>query len=197
MSYYGYARVSAKDQNLDRQIEALIEFGIPEDRIYQDRQSGRDFERPEYRKLVKRCRIGDVIVVKELDRLGRNYDEMIQEWRLLTKQNGIDIVVIDMPLLDTRKKENDLTSVFIADLVLQLLSYVAHMEREKIRSRQAEGIKIARENGVKFGRPQKPVPKAYHEAKQMYLEGRLSSWKACEKCGISHTTFLRWIKQGI
>lgn len=197
MTYYGYARVSAKDQNLDRQINALTDFGIGISQIYQDKQSGKDFNRPQYRRLLEKCKKGDVIVIKELDRLGRNYDEIIEEWRLITKQRGIDIVILDMPLLDTRQKENDITSMFIADLVLQILSYVAHMEREKIRSRQAEGIRLAKANGVRFGRPQNPVPEAYYEAKKLYLKGEMSSWKACDQCGLSHTTFIRWIKKGI
>ena len=149
---YGYARVSAKDQKLRRQIDALTGFPVAEERIYADKASGKDFERPEYRKLVKRLRPGDVMVVKSIDRLGRNYDEILEQWRILTKVKRVFVVVLDMPLLDTRNDQHGITGVFLADVVLQLLSYVAQLERENIRQRQAEGIAAARARGVRFER---------------------------------------------
>lgn len=150
---YGYARVSSRDQNLDRQLDALTGFGVERARIYSDKASGRDFERSEYRRLVEVLDVGDVLAVKSIDRLGRNYEEVIAQWRLLTKELAVDVVVLDMPLLDTRTTDHGLTGTFISDMVLQLLSYVAQLERDEIRQRQAEGIAAARARGRRFGRP--------------------------------------------
>lgn len=158
MRVFGYVRVSARDQNEDRQLLALREIPVPEENIFLDKQSGKDFNRPGYLRLMKRLRPGDLLVVKSIDRLGRDYDEIMEQWRVITKEKGTDILVLDMPLLDTRKKGRDLTGTFIADMVLQILSYVAQTEREAIRKRQAEGIAAARVKGVRFGRPRKPVP---------------------------------------
>lgn len=153
MTVYGYARVSTKDQNLDRQLDALAQFPVEESLVFTDHMSGRDFNRPGYKKLCERLKPGDVVVVKSIDRLGRNYDEILEQWRTLTKRKSVDVVVIDMPLLDTRVVDKDVTGVFIADLVLQLLSYVAQVERDNTKQRQAEGIAAARARGVRFGRP--------------------------------------------
>ena len=151
-------RVSAKDQNESRQLVAMEELSIPKRRIYADKQSGKDFNRPAYQRLMKKLRPGDVLYIHSIDRLGRNYDEIIDQWRYITKERRADIVILDMPLLDTRKKDQDLTGAFIADLVLQILSYVAQTERENIRKRQAEGIAAAKQKGVRFGRPEKIPP---------------------------------------
>ncbi|MEA4817224.1 MAG: recombinase family protein, partial [[Clostridium] scindens] len=155
---YGYVRVSTKEQNEDRQLIALQEFPVLEKCIYMDKLSGKDFNRPQYQKLLKKMRPGDLLVVKSIDRLGRNYEEILLQWRMITKEKQVDVVVLDMPLLDTRKSGNDLTGTFVADLVLQILSYVAQTERENIHQRQMEGIAAARLRGVQFGRPRKPVP---------------------------------------
>ena len=156
---YGYIRVSTKEQNEERQVIALAEWGIPPKRIYLDKQSGKDFDRPQYQRLVRKLKAGDTLVVKSIDRLGRNYDEILEQWRVITKEKRVDIVVLDMPLLDTRQGR-DLTGTLIADIVLQLLSYVAETEREFIRQRQAEGIAVAKKNGVRFG--PKPMEKPEH-----------------------------------
>ena len=151
---YGYVRVSTKDQNEDRQRIALAEFPVPEKNIFMDKLSGKDFNRPQYRRLMRKLRSGDCLVVKAIDRLGRNYEEILEQWRIITKEKGVDIVVLDMPLLDTRHTGRDLTGTFVADLVLQILSYVAQTERENIKQRQKEGIAAARLRGVQFGRRQ-------------------------------------------
>lgn len=152
---YGYVRVSSKDQCEDRQILALREFQVPEKNIFMDKLSGKDFNRPQYRRMIRRIREGDVLVIKSIDRLGRNYEEILEQWRMITKDKKVDVVVLDMPLLDTRRSGKNLMGVFVADLVLQILSYVAQAERENIRQRQKEGIAAARQRGVKFGRPKK------------------------------------------
>ena len=192
---YGYARVSTREQNLDRQIAALMEAGVAKNKIFADKQSGKDFERPRYQKMKHKMKPGDVMFVKELDRLGRNYDEIIAEWRELTKVKGIDIVVLDMPLLDTRQGEGGLTGQFISDMALTILSYVADIERQKNRRRQAEGIAIAREKGVKFGRPAKSNPEKFEEIAIQYLNKELSSRQAAEMCGLCQSTFLRKVKK--
>ena len=168
--YYGYVRVSTKEQNEDRQILALSDFPISRENLYTDKVSGKDFHRPQYQRMVKKLRKGDILVVKSIDRLGRNYEEILEQWRRLTKEKGVDIVVIDMPLLDTRNK-NDLTGTLIADIVLNLLSYVAQTERENMRQRQAEGIAAARKKGVKFGRPPIPVPEAFEKVSKRWENG--------------------------
>ena len=191
---YGYARVSTREQNEQRQIIALTQFGLSEKCIYVDKQSGRDFERPQYRRLVRRLRDGDTLVVKSIDRLGRNYEEILKQWRIITKEKAADIVVLDMPLLDTRKSR-DLTGTLIADIVLQLLSYVAQTEREFIRQRQAEGIAAAKSRGVQFGRRPKEKPPEYPAAWEAWQRGELSARSAAKQLGVTHGTFLKWAKQ--
>lgn len=191
---YGYARVSSKDQNLDRQLDALAEFGVEADMVFADKASGKDFDRPEYKLLVARLTEGDVVVVKSIDRLGRDYDEILEEWRSITKELKSAIVVLDMPLLDTREKPDGLTSVLIADIVLQLLSYVAQVERENIRQRQAEGIAAAQARGVRFGRPKKKRPACYEATKASYLGGHITRQEAADRMKVCVTTFDRWLK---
>ncbi len=159
---FGYVRVSSRDQNEDRQMIALQEMGIPERNIFVDKQSGKDFKRPVYKKLVRKLKKDDLLYVKSIDRLGRNYKEILEQWRILTKEKGIDIVVLDMPLLDTRRGK-DLMGTFLSDIVLQVLSFVAENERSNIKQRQAEGIAAAKERGVKFGRPPLPVPENFYD----------------------------------
>lgn len=196
MTMYGYARVSSKDQNLNRQLDALSAVGVSEESVFVDHLSGRNFDRPGYRSLVERLQPGDVLVVKSIDRLGRNYDEILGQWRLLTKQRSIDIVVLDMPLLDTRSTSGrGVTEKLIADIVLELLSYVAHVERDNIRQRQAEGIAAARARGVKLGRPALAVPEEFDAVHRKWEDGCLNSRQAAESLGVSHTTFLKWVKQ--
>lgn len=190
---YGYIRVSTKEQNEDRQVIAMKEFGIPDSRIYMDKQSGKDFNRPQYKRLIRKLKAGDILVVKSIDRLGRNYDEILEQWRIITKKMQVGVVVLDMPLLDTRN-ENDLTGTFISDIVLQLLSYVAQTERENIRKRQKEGIAAAKARGVHMGRPQMEVPESFYNLKQRYILGEVTCRQAAESLGISATTFLRWMK---
>lgn len=191
---YGYARVSSRDQNLDRQIDSLLEFPIERKRIYADKASGKDFDRPKYRRLLSRLAPGDVLVVKSIDRLGRDYNEILEQWRVITKVKRAFIVVLDMPLLDTRGDQGDITGVFIADLVLQLLSYVAQIERESIHQRQAEGIAAARARGVRFGRPAIRRPSEYGTVKQAYLEGAITRALAARRLGVCVSTFDRWMK---
>ena len=188
---YGYARVSTKEQNEQRQLIALREFGIEEKQIYVDKQSGKDFERPNYQKLVRKMKPDDTLIIKSIDRLGRNYEEILEQWRVITKEKQVAIVVLDMPLLDTRKNR-DLTGTLIADIVLQLLSYVAQTEREFIRQRQAEGIAAAKARGVQFGRKPMERPKEYEAVKKLWQAGELSARAAAKNLGISHRTFLLW-----
>ena len=192
---YGYARVSAKDQNLRRQIDALAAFPVEEARIFADKASGKDFERPEYRRLLARLEPGDVLAVKSIDRLGRNYNEILEQWRVLTKEKRACVVVLDMPLLDTRNEQNGITGVFLADLMLQLLSYVAQVERENIRQRQAEAIAAARARGVRFGRPAIELPEAYQHVKESYLSGRITRKEAAGRLSVCVSTFDRWLKR--
>lgn len=191
---YGYVRVSTKEQNEDRQLIALQEYRVPEKNIYMDKLSGKDFNRPQYQKLLKKLRPGDVLVIKAIDRLGRNYDEILLQWRVITKEKQVDMVVLDMPLLNTRDTEDDLTGTFVADLVLQILSYVAQTERENIRQRQMEGIAAARLRGVRFGRPRKEVPDSFRQLKEDYERGKVSSRAAAKELSISQDTFLRWVR---
>ena len=167
MTEYGYVRVSSTDQNEERQISALREKQILQKNIYKDKQSGKDFERPQYKKMLKRLKAGDLLYILSIDRLGRNYKEIQNQWRILTKEIGVDICVIDMPLLDTRNGK-DLMGTFIADLVLQILSFVAQSERENIRKRQAQGIAAAKKRGVRFGRPEKPIPEGFAETVKLW-----------------------------
>ena len=191
---YGYARVSTKEQNLDRQLLALQSFGVPEKQIYRDKLSGKDFDRPSYRRLLKRLKPGDTLVIKSIDRLGRNYDEILEQWRIITKEKQTAVVVLDMPLLDTRQGR-DLTGTLIADIVLQLLSYVAQTEREFIRQRQAEGIAAARARGANLGRRPKEKPGNYPAVYAQWKSGALSARCAAEQLGVSHKTFLKWVQQ--
>ena len=193
---YGYIRVSSKDQCEDRQWLALKQFDIPRKNIYVDKVSGKNFDRPEYNRLVKRLKKGDVLIVLSIDRLGRNYDEIQNQWRIITKVKQVDIVVLDMPLLDTRKKGNqDLTGTFIADMVLQILAYVAQIERENIKQRQKEGIYAAKSRGVIFGRPRKDVPQNFKEIKNQWLQNQITSRQAAKALGIAQSTFLRWVQE--
>ena len=192
---YGYARVSSKEQNLNRQIDALTEFGLSPRRIYSDKASGKDFNRPQYRRLLRRIEHGDTIVIKSIDRLGRDYEEIIQEWRRITKTKGVYIVVLDMPLLDTRDRPDNVTGVFIADIVLQLLSYVAQVERENIRQRQAEGIAAAKARGVKFGRPAIERPGNFDEVIALFYQKAITRRKASEMLGVSPSTFDKWRRE--
>ena len=185
---YGYIRVSTRDQNEDRQLDALLGLGIPRARLYLDKQSGKDFQRPQYQRLLRRLRPGDVLYLASIDRLGRNYEEIQVQWRVLTKEKGVDIVVLDMPLLDTRQGK-DLMGTFIADLVLQILSFVAQNERENIRKRQAEGIAAAKARGVRFGRPPKPLPPNFSTVCRQWQQGRLTLTQAAKDCGMPLSTF--------
>ena len=190
---YGYARVSTKEQHEDRQVIALREFGINEKFIFVEKQSGKDFNRPVYLQIIKKLKTGDTLVIKSIDRLGRNYEEILEQWRIINKITGAYIVVLDMPLLDTRKKDVDLTGTFVADLVLQVLSYVAQTERQNIMTRQAEGIAAAKEKGVRFGRPPKEKPEKFYEYAEMHRNGELNDKAASEILGIPRTTFRRWV----
>lgn len=190
---YGYARVSSRDQNEQRQIIALKEFGVDEKHVFLDKQSGKDFNRKNYKRMFRKLKPEDILIVKSIDRLGRNYDEILEEWRKLTKEKDVDIVVLDMPLLDTRRSR-DLTGTLIADIVLQLLSYVAQTEREFIKQRQAEGIAIAKENGVQFGRRPKEQPPGYEDVRLKWEQGLLSARGAGKALGVSHQTFLKWAR---
>lgn len=190
---YGYIRVSTKDQNEDRQRIALTDVGVLEKNIILDKQSGKDFKRPGYLHLCKKVKPGDTLFIKSIDRLGRNYNEILEQWRYLTKEKRIAIVVLDMPLLDTRKGR-DLTGELISDIVLQLLSYVAQTEREFIRQRQAEGIAAAKARGVRFGRQPLPKPPEFEKVYQRWLNGELSARKAAAMLNTTHQTYLKWTK---
>ena len=190
---YGYIRVSSTDQNEDRQLAALRAKRVQSNRIYMDKQSGKDFNRPKYKRMLKKLKQGDLLYIMSIDRLGRNYKEIQEQWRILTKEKGIEICVLDMPLLDTRSTR-DLTGTLIADIVLQLLSYVAQTEREFIKQRQAEGIAAAKERGVRFGVPPKTRPEKFEQIKQSWQSGTLSAREAARQLGICHKTFLRWVR---
>lgn len=185
---YGYIRVSSCDQNEDRQIVAMQQKGIQDKRIYIDKQSGKNFDRPKYKRMVKRLKAGDVLYIMSIDRLGRNYSEIQEQWRILTKDKGVNICVLDMPLLDTRK-DKDLMETFIADIVLQILSFVAQNERENIKRRQAEGIAAAKARGVKFGRPSYPLPDNFYKIYTTWREKKISLQQAAEACGMPKGTF--------
>lgn len=190
---YGYIRVSSTDQNEDRQLIALRGCEVPEQNLYVDKQSGKDFERPEYRRMLRRLKRDDLLYVKSIDRLGRNYGEILEQWRLLTKEKGVDIVVLDMPLLDTRSGK-DLMGTFIADLVLQILSFVAQNERENIRQRQAEGIAAAKARGVPFGRPALPLPENFEEVVSSWRNKEIDFASALQQTGMRPATFYRRLK---
>ncbi len=188
MPTYGYIRVSTREQNEDRQLIALREMSIPEKNIFMDKQSGKDFNRPQYKKLVKKLKPDDLLYIKSIDRLGRNYTEILEQWRILTKEKKIDIVVLDMPLLDTRRGK-DLMGTFLSDIVLQVLSFVAENERTNIRQRQAEGIAAAKARGVRFGRPPRPLPENYHSAYRRWKAGAITGTAAAKECGMPLSTF--------
>lgn len=192
---YGYVRVSARDQNEERQCIAMRKVGILESHLYIDKQSGKNFDRPAYQKMLKKMKKGDVMYVKSIDRLGRNYEEIQEQWRFITRKKGADIVVLDMPLLDTRDRGGDLTGAFISDLVLQILSFVAETERKNIKQRQAEGIEAAHKRGVRFGRPRKPIPENFPQIKEQWERGEISSKDAALRLGASQDTFLRWVRK--
>ena len=190
---YGYIRVSSADQNEDRQLGALRSCKVPECNLFVDKQSGKDFERPEYRRMLRRLKRDDLLYVKSIDRLGRNYGEILEQWRLLTKEKGVDIVVLDMPLLDTRSGK-DLMGTFIADLVLQILSFVAQNERENIRQRQAEGIAAAKARGVPFGRPALPLPENFEQVVSSWRNKEIDFASALQQTGMRPATFYRRLK---
>ena len=185
---YGYIRVSSRDQNEDRQIVALQALQISEKNIFVDKQSGKDFKRPAYRRMVRRMKKDDLLYIKSIDRLGRNYEEILEQWRVLTKEKRIDIVVLDMPLLDTRRGK-DLIGTFLGDIVLQVLSFVAENERVNIRQRQAEGIAAAKARGVKFGRPPLPLPDNFHAVHQAWRDKKLTLKQAADACNMPEGTF--------
>ena len=185
---YGYIRVSTREQNEERQLIALREIAIPEQNIFMDKQSGKDFNRPQYKKLIRRLKPDDLLYIKSIDRLGRNYGEILEQWRILTKEKGIDIVVLDMPLLDTRRGK-DLMGTFLSDIVLQVLSFVAENERTNIHQRQAEGIAAAKARGVQFGRPPKPLPENYQAAYQRWKSGMITGTAAAKECGMPLSNF--------
>ena len=194
MTTYAYIRVSTKEQKIDRQIMAIEGYRIHKKNVYCDWQSGKDFNRPSYQKLIRQLKPGDLIVIKSIDRLGRNYNEILHQWQLITKEIGADIVVMDMPLLDTRQKADNLTGTLISDLVLQIFAYVAQTEREYIHQRQAEGIAAAKAKGKKLGRPALSRPVNFQAVCERYYRGDISSRKAAKELGLSHTTFYRMAK---
>ena len=194
MDTYGYVRVSTKEQNEDRQMIAMRNFGIANSSIILDKQSGKDFERPGYQRLIQKLKTGDTLVIKSIDRLGRNYDEILEQWRLLTREKQVDIVVLDMPLLDTRQGR-DLTGVLIADILLQLLSYVAQTEREFNRQRRAEGIAAAKAKGIHFGRKFKERGENYESVMAAWRRGEISGRAAARELGVAHGTFQRWCRE--
>ena len=188
MTVYGYVRVSSKDQNEDRQMIALREVGVSEKNIFVDKQSGKDFNRPKYKRLLKRLKTDDLLYIKSIDRLGRNYEEIQNQWRIITKDKKVDIVVLDMPLLDTRRGK-DLVGTFLSDIVLQVLSFVAENERCNIRQRQAEGIAAAKARGVRFGRPPATLPENFHQVYQQWKSGKITGLEAARMCDMPMSTF--------
>ena len=194
MNIYGYIRVSSTEQNEDRQQIAMDRLAVPRKNIFMDKQSGKDFARPNYMKMVKKLRRNDLLYIKSIDRLGRNYKEVQEQWRILTKEKGVDICVIDMPLLDTRTAK-DLMGTFIADLVLQILSFVAESERDNIRQRQAEGIAAAKARGVRFGRPPRPLPENFWAVRHAWKRKELTLHQAAQACGMPDTTFYDTVKR--
>ena len=187
---YGYVRVSTKEQNEDRQVLALRRPQVPGENIYMDKLSGKDFHRPMYQKLLKKLRAGTLLYIKSIDRLGRNYEEILEQWRIITKDKKADIVVLDMPLLDTRRGK-DLMGTFLSDIVLQVLSFVAENERGNIRQRQREGIEAAKRRGVRFGRPPKPLPENFAQVCERWFQGEISGTRAAKLCGMPSPTFYR------
>ena len=194
MKEYGYVRVSSLDQNEERQLIEMKKLGIPEERIFKDKQSGKDFDRPNYKRLVRKLKKGDLLYILSIDRLGRNYEEIQSQWRYLTREKEVDIAVIDMPLLDTRRGK-DLMGTFLADIVLQILSFVAQNERDNIRKRQAQGIAAAKANGMKFGRPTLDIPKDFNSIVEKWENGFIRISEAAERCGMSEATFYRRLRE--
>ena len=192
---YGYVRVSTAQQHIDRQIDALLELGLDKSCIYIDYESGKDFNRKNYKKLIRKLKKDDLVIIKSIDRLGRDYNMIIDEWRLITKEKEADIMVIDMPLLDTRIEGKNLVGKFISDIVLQVLSFVAQNERETMRVRQAEGIKTAKARGVKFGRPRITLPNNFETVARQYLNKEITNKKACEILGMTRGSFFRYLKE--
>lgn len=192
---YGYARVSAKDQSLSRQLDAFATLGLNNKVIYTDKASGKDFQRPAYKKLMRKLKPNDVVYIKSIDRLGRNYEEIIDEWRCITRDKHAHLVVLDMPILDTRTEVAGITGVFLTDVVLQVLSYVAQVERENIHQRQAEGIASAKARGIRFGRPRIERPNFYNRTKEAYQSGLITRKEAATRLKVSVTTFDNWLKQ--
>ena len=188
MNVFGYVRVSSTDQNEDRQMLVMKEKSVPGKNIYVDKQSGKDFNRPQYQKLIKKLKHGDLLYILSIDRLGRDYEEIQNQWRVLTKEKGVDICIVDMPILDTRRGK-DLLGTFISDLVLQLLSFVAENERTNIKQRQAEGIAAAKAKGIRFGRPPKPLPENFHSVYQKWKQGAITGTVAAKECGMPLSTF--------
>lgn len=191
---YGYMRVSSREQNEDRQRIALLEMGVPSENIYMDKMSGKNFDRPQYKRLLRKLNKNTILFVKSIDRLGRNYADLNEQWRIITKERGADIVVIDMPLLDTRQEKN-LMGTFISDIVLALLSYVAENERSNIRQRQAEGIAAAKARGVKFGRPPLTLPENFYQTYKEWKSGKISISEGAKMCEMSQATFFRKVKE--
>lgn len=189
---YGYIRVSSREQNEARQLDAMEQSKVPRENIFLDKQSGKDFDRPRYREMIDSISDGDVIFVKSIDRLGRNYQEILDQWRFITRKKGADIVVIDMPVLDTRKGK-DLMGTFVSDIVLQILSFVSENERKNIRERQREGIEAAKRRKVVFGRPRRNLPPDFNQLLEAYTNRMLTANKAANICGVSRSTFFRWI----
>ena len=187
---YGYVRVSTREQNEDRQMAALNEMQVEEKNIYMDKQSGKDFDRPMYHRLLKRLKEDDLLYVKSIDRLGRNYEEILEQWRVLTKEKKVDIVVLDMPLLDTRRGK-DLMGTFLSDIVLQVLSFVAENERDCIRQRQKEGIEAVKQRGVRFGRPEEPLPDNFRNVSRQWISKEISGKEAARLCNMSKSSFYR------
>ena len=194
MAVFGYVRVSSTDQNEDRQIIAMEQVGVPKSQMYIDKQSGKDFNRPNYKRLMKKLRSGDTLFIKSIDRLGRNYEEILNQWRIITKEKSVDVVVIDMPLLDTRHEKN-LLGTFISDIVLQLLSYVSETERTNIKQRQAEGIAAAKKRGVKFGRPIKEMPPNFGELITQWEKKELTMQEILKTYDMSESTFYRRMRE--
>ncbi|MDR1892970.1 MAG: recombinase family protein [Oscillospiraceae bacterium] len=192
--WFAYVRVSSRDQHIDRQLLALKPYGVPQNNIYVEKQSGKDFDRKQYRKMVRKLKSGDVLLVKSIDRLGRNYAEIIEQWRLLTKKKKVDIVVLDMPVLDTRQFKDTL-GTFIADMVLAILSYASHIERENMLTRQAEGIAVAQAKGVRFGKQPADLPKDFEEIFALWQSGGITGVEAAFRCGVSRSTLYTRTKE--
>lgn len=195
MNKIAYCRVSTREQNLERQIEAMKKEGVEEKDIFTEYMSGKTFARPEYKRMLRKLKEGDLLVIKSIDRLGRNYTEILEQWRIITKEKNANIQVIDMPLLNTTAGQGDLTGIFISDLVLQILAYVAETERGFIKQRQAEGIAIAKKNGVRFGRPRKEMPEGFIDLVEQMRMGKIKKSDAISICGVSESTFYRRLRE--